>query len=72
MPYDIAPPAPVGRVASLSAPAYSLPDASADLIDHSASAEAGNAETGNIDVEFAWAGPAPSPTCTGPTPGRPG
>lgn len=52
MTYDIAPPAPVGMVASLSALGYSLPDALADLVDNSVSAEAGT-----IDVEFTWAGP---------------
>ncbi|MEV5140622.1 ATP-binding protein [Streptomyces syringium] len=52
MTYDIAPPAPVGMVASLSALGYSLPDALADLVDNSVSARARN-----IDIEFTWAGP---------------
>ena len=51
MAYDLAPPEPVGMVASLSSLGYSLPDAVADLVDNSVSAKAGT-----IDVEFTWNG----------------
>ncbi|MFF1377795.1 ATP-binding protein [Streptomyces sp. NPDC058308] len=51
MTYDIAPPAPVGMVASLSSLGYSLPDALADLVDNSVSAEART-----IEIDFTWAG----------------
>ncbi|MFF7719409.1 ATP-binding protein [Streptomyces luteogriseus] len=50
--YDLAPPKAVGMVASLSSLGYSLPDAVADLVDNSVSAEATT-----IDVEFTWKGP---------------
>ncbi|MEU3081075.1 ATP-binding protein [Streptomyces albidoflavus] len=53
MAYDLAPPEPVGMVASLSSLGYSLPDAIADLVDNSVSAKAGT-----IDVEFTWDGRA--------------
>ncbi|MFJ2153315.1 ATP-binding protein [Streptomyces microflavus] len=52
MTYDIAPPAPVGMVASLSSLGYSLPDAVADLIDNSVSADACA-----VEIDFSWAGP---------------
>ncbi|RSS55318.1 ATP-binding protein [Streptomyces sp. WAC01280] len=52
MTYDLAPPNAVGMVASLSSLGYSLPDAIADLVDNSVSAEAPV-----IDVEFTWEGP---------------
>ncbi|MGW3336148.1 ATP-binding protein [Streptomyces sp. NPDC001009] len=52
MTYDLAPPKAVGMVASLSSLGYSLPDAVADLVDNSVSAEASV-----IDVEFTWEGP---------------
>ena len=51
MAYDLAPPEPVGMVASLSSLGYSLPDAVADLVDNSVSAKAGT-----INVEFTWDG----------------
>ncbi|WP_151773106.1 ATP-binding protein [Streptomyces abyssomicinicus] len=51
MEYDLAPPKAVGMVASLSSLGYSLPDAVADLVDNSVSADAGT-----IDVEFTWEG----------------
>lgn len=51
MGYDLAPPEPVGMVASLSSLGYSLPDALADLVDNSVSAGART-----IDVEFTWNG----------------
>ncbi|MFD9258002.1 ATP-binding protein [Streptomyces sp. NPDC059538] len=52
MTYDLAPPKAVGMVASLSSLGYSLPDAIADLVDNSVSAEATL-----VDVEFTWEGP---------------
>ncbi|GAA4896244.1 ATP-binding protein [Streptomonospora salina] len=51
MTYDIAAPEPSGMVASLSSLGYSLPEAIADLVDNSISADAST-----IDIEFTWAG----------------
>ncbi|MFF0735142.1 ATP-binding protein [Streptomyces chartreusis] len=53
MGYDLAPPDPAGMVASLSSLGYSLPDALADLVDNSLSAEART-----LDIEFTWDGSA--------------
>ncbi|MEU3109297.1 ATP-binding protein [Streptomyces albidoflavus] len=51
MTYELAPPAPVGMVASLSSLGYSLPDALADLVDNSVSAGART-----VEIDFSWAG----------------